>query len=162
MSNSFLSEQTVNAQLALAKDIDSIVQLQLEEGYNSWTKLQVAKLIADQTVLVCVNNHSGKVFACVFFSVVLDEAELLNIAVHSDFKQQGIATTLMEELISRLRKKAVVSIFLEVAVNNKPALILYTKFDFKQVGVRRAYYKRKNQNYDALVLHMSLSQIAIS
>lgn len=73
-----------------------------------------------------------------------DEIEIILLAVHPGHQRKGIASTLLEKTLSRQK-----NVFLEVSEENKPAIALYLKNGFKQVGLRKKYYKN---THDALVL----------
>ncbi|MBI4890179.1 MAG: ribosomal protein S18-alanine N-acetyltransferase [Acidobacteria bacterium] len=61
------------------------------------------------------------------------EAEILNVAVHPDFKRQGIATALLETLTARI-------LYLDVRVSNAAAQAFYRRHGFVKSGHRRRYY----------------------
>jgi ribosomal protein S18 acetylase RimI-like enzyme len=65
-----------------------------------------------------------------------DEAELLNIAVHPDYRRRGIGSA----LLTVLREQAQGTIFLEVAETNSPAIALYRKHGWEAAGLREGYY----------------------
>ena len=75
---------------------------------------------------------------------------MMNIAVHPDFRRQGIAEALVGELVSRLRDNDVHCLLLEVRASNEPAKQLYGKLGFIQVGLRKNYYRSPKE--DALIL----------
>ena len=75
---------------------------------------------------------------------VLDQADITNIVTRNDSRNCGIATKLMEELINICKQKNVENITLEVNENNKYAIKLYEKFDFKEIGQRKKYYNGKD------------------
>lgn len=70
---------------------------------------------------------------------ILDEANIMNIVTKKDYRNNGIATSLLNQLII-FSKKTCNSITLEVNENNKTAIHLYEKFGFKNVGIRKKYY----------------------
>lgn len=74
----------------------------------------------------------------------LDEADLMNIVTKKNFRNQGIASTLLKSLIPLSKKLNLVSISLEVMEENYPAIHLYKKLGFEQVGIRKNYYQDKN------------------
>ncbi len=76
---------------------------------------------------------------------IAGEAEVLTLAVHPDQRRKGMATKLMEMLITRVDAASIV---LEVAADNDAARALYTQQGFVEVGCRKGYYA----GTDALIL----------
>lgn len=80
--------------------------------------------------------------------VILDEANIMNIVTKKDKRKLGIGSLLLEKLIDISKSKNLASITLEVNEKNIPAINLYKKYNFQQVGVRKKYY----DNTDAAIL----------
>lgn len=76
--------------------------------------------------------------------IVMDEADIMNIVTKRSYRNQGIGTLLLENLISIAYELKLSSISLEVNEENMPAIHLYEKFDFKNLGIRKNYYQDKN------------------
>ena len=87
---------------------------------------------------------------------VLDEADIMNVAVDPAYRRQGVAQGLIDNLIEELKKRDVVCLFLEVRVSNESAINLYDKNGFLQVGLRKNYYH--NPKEDALILRKEWKQ----
>ena len=81
----------------------------------------------------------------------IQEAHLLNFAIAQNFHRQGIGSMLLNYLINTCNNRAN-KIFLEVAVDNYPAITLYKKFKFDVIGIRKDYYINNHLKQDALVL----------
>ena len=79
-----------------------------------------------------------------------DETDVMNVAVHPDFRRKGIAESLIGELIRELKNRGSHALMLEVRASNAPAIALYEKLGFQQVGCRKNYYR--NPKEDALIL----------
>ena len=79
--------------------------------------------------------------------VIADEAEILTFAVCPSFQGQGIGRYLLKELMNFLESVNCIKIFLEVAVDNKIAIDLYTSIGFKSIGTRPNYYQRNPQTF---------------
>ena len=90
---------------------------------------------------------------------VIDEAELLNLAVHPEHQQQGVGRALLEEGSKRLLQMGARRIFLEVRASNEPAQKLYFSMGFAIRARRKDYYR--NPQDDALVLSMNLFPPAV-
>ena len=88
---------------------------------------------------------------------ILDEAEILMVAVDPDAQRKGHGTTLMNSLLKRLTNAGVATVFLEVEEGNHPARALYAKLGFAQTGRRKGYYRRADgTRADALLLSKTL------
>lgn len=87
-----------------------------------------------------------------------EEAELLRIAVIQSKRKCGVASALLAQFEKACIEQKVSSIFLEVSDKNLAAKHLYDKFNYKQVGRRKAYYSRPKS--DALIMKKMLSRTA--
>lgn len=91
--------------------------------------------------------------ALILIQTATNEAEILNVCVHPNHRQQGIAQELLQKTIQKCAEKNIEKIFLEVQQNNTPAINLYTKFNFQKIGTRKNYYKNKT---DAIVMELKI------
>ena len=97
-----------------------------------------------------------KVVGYVGSQTVMGESDMMNIAVHPDYRRQGIAQRLLDELIIQLKSAGSSCLLLEVRASNAFAIKLYEKNCFSQVGLRKNYYK--NPKEDALILKRSFDK----
>ena len=72
---------------------------------------------------------------------VAGEWEIENVVVAARFLRRGIANVLVRELIRSAENEEASAILLEVRESNLPARNLYEKHGFRQVGLRRTYYR---------------------
>ncbi len=84
-------------------------------------------------------------------SVVLDEAELFEIAIKEEFQGKKLSLELMNYFIDFCKERNVSTIFLEVNTLNNKAISLYEKFGFIRYGVRKKYYG----DNDAVLMKLS-------
>lgn len=105
-----------------------------------------------------LEEKPGLILGYGIIHVVADEAELLNIAVRSDARKNGIGTTLMNILIQEATQRGAARVFLEVRESNQDAVSLYKKHSFFEVGRRRHYYA--NPLEDAIVLQRNVVEDA--
>lgn len=88
--------------------------------------------------------------------VVVDEAELLTLAVAPDARRQGIARDLAAEFAATSRARGAVHAFLEVAADNAPAQALYHAAGWRESGRRRRYY---GPDLDAIAMTLDLAPV---
>ena len=108
---------------------------------SSWESRLSCWLVAE--IDGCVAGYVGS-------EAVLDSADMMNIAVHPEYRRRGIAEALIDALVNALREKGSRALSLEVRASNDPAIALYEKLGFTQVGLRKNYYR--NPKEDALIL----------
>lgn len=97
--------------------------------------------------------------AMLLFRSTSDEAEILTLVTHPDYRRQGLAEKLLVQLMETLAVSGNHSLFLEVREDNLAAQQLYKKYGFTLVGQRPGYYQLADGRVqDALVLRRSLSR----
>lgn len=84
---------------------------------------------------------------------IIDEADIMNIAVKSSYRKQGIASLLLKNLIDICENNNINSINLEVNEENFPAINLYKKYEFLEVSRRKNYYDGK---FDAIFMKKNI------
>ena len=75
-----------------------------------------------------------------------DESDVMNVAVHPDYRRRGIAESLIDILIRELKNRGSHALMLEVRDSNEPAIALYEKLGFQQVGLRKNYYHNPKEH----------------
>lgn len=134
---------------ARAEHLDGLCALENEASPYPWSRREFSASLAAHAGFVMLRRH--KVIGFIFYHRVLDEAELLNIAIHPSFQGEGLGHRLLnfgfEQLGADVRR-----MFLEVRASNFAALALYENNGFTQIGIRRGYYHGAVGSEDALVL----------
>lgn len=98
-------------------------------------------------------SQGGRVAGFVLVRVVVDEAEILTIAVTPTWQNRGVGNRLMTMVLANLHAENIPSLFLEVDEANKNAVSLYSRLGFRQVATRENYYRRgSGDKSNALVL----------
>ena len=122
---------------------------------DPWSEKSVASELENRLSLWLVALDGDRVAGYVGSQSVLDEADMMNVAVHPDYRRQGIGRDLVLALSDALRKKDIKGLMLEVRQSNTPAIALYEQLGFQQVGVRPNYYRNPKEN--ALILRKELA-----
>ena len=117
---------------------------------DPWSENSVASELENRLSLWLVALDGDTVAGYVGSQSVLDEADMMNVAVHPDFRRQGIAEALVSGLVEHLKAMGSHCLTLEVRASNAPAIALYEKLGFAEIGRRKNYYR--NPREDALIL----------
>lgn len=106
-----------------------------------------------------INN---KIIGFCICQLVADEANLFNIAIHPELRQQGLAKALLNHLIKKLltinSANPIASLWLEVRKSNTAAIGLYHSLGFNKITVRKNYYPTLDgKQEDAIVMAYTLT-----
>ena len=144
-----LESNTIQISKMQLEDIDSIDYNYFDDFWN----VQNLKddFLSSNSVWFLAKIEE-KIVGFVGIKVILDEADIMNIAIHKNYRQQGFGSLLLTHIINYCKNNNVKKINLEVNENNIPAINLYKKQGFKIVGVRKKYY----ENDDAILMCISL------
>lgn len=142
-------------------DLQAVMHV-MEDSFDpafgeAWTSAQCAGLMPMPGVWLSLARRGGEVIGFALGRIVLKEAELLLLAVRQDGQREGIGQLLLERFIQVATTRGADHLHLEVREGN-PAMKLYSKVGFAEVGRRKNYYTgRDGQIYDALTLTRSVA-----
>ena len=120
-----------------------------------WSERSIASELQNEYSLWLVEERDGVAVAYVGSQSCPPEADVMNVAVAPEFRRQGIGEGLMVALMDALRAKGMESLTLEVRASNSPAIALYDRLGFTEVGRRPNYYTDPRE--DALILRKEWS-----
>ncbi len=126
---------------------------------EAWDGPSVERLLESpaSTSFVARFGNPQQTLGFIVAQLAADEAEILSLGVAKEFQRNGIARKLIDALARAAKRAEAKRVFLEVADDNIPALVLYSRVGFKEAGRRKAYYQRGNgATADALVLQLML------
>lgn len=122
-------------------DVNAVVQIEKLVQSHPWTLNQFQDAVnAYQSTVI---EQAGQVVGFCILQPVLDEANLLLMAIHPNQQGKGLGYRLLDESIALLKNQPV-QIFLEVRESNQAAIALYEKSGFHQIDLRKNYYPSPN------------------
>ena len=125
----------------------AVAELEKQNFSEPWSENSVRGELTTALALWLVALDGDEIVGYVGSQTVLGEADMMNIAVAHSHRRQGIAKALVEELIRQLDANMLT---LEVRASNEGAIALYESLGFRQVGLRKNYYRKPKE--DALIL----------
>ncbi len=139
-----------------AADVDAVVAIERDAFGSPWQRDTFAGLLERPGVELLVMDSAGDgVIGYAVLWCVLDQGELANVAISSEWRGRGLGRHLVERVIAAARARGITKIFLEVRASNERAAGIYRQLGFVEVGVRRDYYQHPKE--DARIMMATLS-----
>lgn len=139
--------------------IDRVMRAAFDPRFGeAWTPAQVMGVLAMPGVWLTLAEVDGVVAGFAMTRAVMDEAELLLLAVYPSLRRRGIGRQLLLSTIAEARHRSVLRIHLEVRAGND-AIALYRAQGFEKVGERKAYYRgRDGKLFDAKTFGLTINR----
>ncbi|MCL2048930.1 MAG: ribosomal protein S18-alanine N-acetyltransferase [Defluviitaleaceae bacterium] len=122
--------------------VDQMYEIEKEAFSIPWTKTSIAYEISQDMCICFVAIQGERVIGHVYMRHIMDEGEIINIAVRQTERSKGVAGFLLKALLKAAKECNIKSITLEVRESNFPAISLYKKFGFTNQGIRKEYYSQ--------------------
>ncbi len=133
-----------------AEHLEDVLKIEEECFSKPWSENSVKELLLSEKAELLGAFDGGRLIGYSCLEWVLDEGSLTNIAVSDEYRKMGVGSQLMAALMKSAEEKDLAFVTLEVRVSNLPAVNLYRKFGFLDVGTRRNYYDAPRE--DALLM----------
>lgn len=127
----------VNLRQGDLNDIEAVYGLNKEVFSEPWSRASLYSAIeSNYDVLLC--ESEGTLVGYLLSLNILDERQIMQIAVAHDFRRQGLASQMTNYCIEASPKPCTIT--LEVRLSNHPARQCYIGLGFEEVGYRKNYY----------------------
>lgn len=112
--------------------------------------------LGNEEYIYLVALYDQKVVGYAGCVVAIDEGNITNIAVNTDYRKMGIGEELMKQLRLQMASRAVKQIFLEVRESNDVARGLYHKCGYEEIGIRKNFYRKPDEH--GIVMRLEISE----
>ena len=138
-------------------DLEAVADLTHRADPFGWTlrNFSDAHALGNTLTVLTVDGVTSGIAAVMH---VLDESELLEIAVQPAMQGRGYGKALLAQAIALARRNGAVRMFLEVRESNARARKMYTSFGFEETGRRKNYYPTENGREDAILMTAQFSR----
>lgn len=131
-------------------DIDQIIEIEKRCFSLPWSRDAFANELKNDLAYYQCAELGGKIVGYMGMWKVIDECHITNVAVLPEYRQQNIASMLIEKMVDICVCSEIVAMTLEVRESNIPAINLYKKFGFVSAGKRPRYYQMPLE--DAIIM----------
>lgn len=128
------------------EDLVQVVEIEKETFSQPWSKEGFLGSLKEKSTLYLCTEIDGKIAGYCGLLQVLDEADITNVAVASEFRRQGIARQMLQELLRRGLGRGIKNFTLEVRESNLSAQKLYEQLGFENCGIRKNFYDFPKEN----------------
>ncbi|CDA05471.1 ribosomal protein S18-alanine N-acetyltransferase [Blautia sp. CAG:257] len=130
----------------LVEDLDQVVDIEQNLFSVPWTKEGFLTYLMKKDTMFFVVEEKERILGYCSMMTVLDEGDILNVAVRSDRQKEGIGQFLVDSMLRMAEMQGIRLVHLEVRQGNGIARRLYQRLGFKEDGLRRDYYENPVEN----------------
>ncbi|WP_299324285.1 ribosomal protein S18-alanine N-acetyltransferase [Parasphingopyxis sp.] len=145
---------------AARRDLDAVMAI-MDGAFDprfgeGWSRAQCRGMLGDTNSWIIVDRQDDRPVGFALSRMIVDEAELLLIAVQPEYRGKGIGRNMLKEVARTARARGAARLHLEVRDGNAAA-DLYSAIGFEQIGRRKNYYSgRDGEHFDAITLALQL------
>jgi ribosomal-protein-alanine N-acetyltransferase len=140
--------------------LDGVLEIERGSFTDPWTRAMFRSELDLGGQTYCRAAFRGETLVGYLLAILIpDEAHLGNLAVHPDLRRQGVAQSLLDDLLAACRERGVVRVTLEVRESNEAARKFYYKNEFIDIAIRKNYYRSPGE--DAIVMLRSLPEDSV-
>lgn len=143
---------------ANTEDSEGIALIEASCFSVPWSQNGIIDFIKSDTSIVLVAKNNGTICGYIGMYHSFGEGDITNVAVLPEYRNKGIAGSLISELIDICKANDISKVRLEVRQTNTPAISLYEKFGFYKVGIRKNYYSHPKE--DAVLMDLDITTAA--
>ena len=130
---------------------DGLADIHERSFSHPWSVADFERLLSDRYIIAdgLFIGNNAKLCGFILSRCVVDEGEVLTVALDPSVRSQGLSRKLLQEHLSVLERKGARRVFLEVDEKNIAALALYKGLGFKEIGRREGYYRHTHEESSA-------------
>ena len=130
----------------LVEDLDQVMEIENDLISPPWTREGFFTFLLKDENMFFVVEEKGQILGYCSMQTVLDEGDILNVAVTKDRQKEGIGYFLVDSMLMLAAARGIHIVHLEVRESNVSARRLYQRLGFKEDGFRKNYYTEPVEN----------------
>ncbi len=149
-----MSYNNVKISKMTIEDFSNIKEILISDFDDFWNTKILEEELKDENSYYLVAKINNEIVGFAGMKIILNEADIMNIVIRKNFRNLGIGSTLLKNLILNAKQKEITKLTLEVNENNLPAIHLYEKLNFKKISIRKNYY---NNIDNAIIMQLIIT-----
>ena len=138
------------------KDISQAIEIENTCFSLPWSEKSFQESITrEDTIFLVSEEQTSVITGYIGMYLSFDEGNITNVAVSPQYRKKGYGEALVSAAKEKAKEKQIEKIFLEVRVSNSPAISLYEKMGFENLGVRKNFYDHPRE--DAYIMSCDIS-----
>ncbi len=134
----------IEVKLMTLDDLETIKDILASDFDEFWNYNVFKEELQSENSKYLVAKLNNEIIGFAGIKIIIDKADIMNIVTKKTYRNQGIGTLLLNEIINLCKKQNFNSVSLEVNEINSSAIHLYENFNFKITGNRKNYYNGSN------------------
>lgn len=134
----------IEVKLMTLDDLESIQNILNSDFDEFWNYNVFKEELQSENSKYLVAKFNNEIIGFAGIKIIIDEADIMNIVTKKIYRNQGVGTLLLSQIIDLCEELNLISISLEVNEINSSAIHLYENFNFKITGNRKNYYNGSN------------------
>lgn len=131
---------------SIPKDSNEIAAAEQKIFSDPWCEKDITSLISTAGGMCYTALSGGKLIGYLIGRQISPEGEIYRIATLPEYRRRGVAYRLLDYTVKCEHGRGLENLFLEVREHNTPARRLYKSYGFREIGVRKNYYKNPDDN----------------
>lgn len=127
-------------------DVEAVAQLEIECFSHPWSEESLKKEVENTNSFFLVYEKEQKIIGYIGMYLIVDEADITNIAITKSYRGKGYGRKLLMEAINQVFIENYQAITLEVRESNQAAIHLYEETGFEIEGMRKNFYDYPTEN----------------
>ena len=139
------------------ENLDGAARIERETFSEPWSRDAMRLFCTEDYPSLALISDDGETVGYIGCARVLDELQIINVAVAHELRKKGLGSLLMQGFEDHCDALGIAFVSLEVRESNEAAIALYKKFGFEITGKRKRFYKAPVE--DALVMVKMIKEI---
>jgi ribosomal-protein-alanine N-acetyltransferase len=136
-------------------DLQAVMAIEKASFAYPWSSRFFLQELQVQCARAILAEINGRIVGYVLFWLLPGEADVHNLAVHSEFRRRGIGRLLLQQVVIEARRQFSTQVMLEVRQSNIAAQKLYQSMGFVTSGIRKGYYSDDGEDAVAMTLELN-------